>query len=94
MNAARQEWGKLKALEIEREIEKSRRSWEEDLANIVDEAEQSAVKKAKIEWLKEQESQNKISKEKEEGLSEALAVAKDEWEREKVIIIKYMRTQN
>ncbi|XP_028402524.1 centrosomal protein of 152 kDa-like [Dendronephthya gigantea] len=83
MNAARQEWGKLKAVEIEREIEKSRRNWEEELAKIVDEAELSAVKKAKIEWLKGQESREKIFKEKEESLSEALTAAKAEWEREK-----------
>ena len=88
MNAARQEWGKLKAIEIEREIEKARENWQEELAKIVEQTELTAVEKAKTEWLKEQEKDN-MSKEKED-VTQILTAAKTEWEREKVIIISFV----
>jgi hypothetical protein len=86
MNAARQEWGRLKAIEIEREIEKTRRNWDEEFAKIVEQAEQTAVEKAKDEWLEEQEGKNKMSDVREGDLAKAVTEAKQEWEREKVML--------
>ena len=86
MNAARREWGRLKAIEIEREIEKTRRNWDEELAKIVEQAEQTAVEKAKDEWLKEQDGKNRMSDAREGDLAKAVTEAKQEWEREKVML--------
>ena len=84
MNAARQEWGRLKTIEIEREVEKARHNWDKELAKIVEQAEQTAVENAKGGWLKEQEEEDKVSKAREDDMAKALAAAKQEWEQEKV----------
>jgi hypothetical protein len=85
MNAAHQEWGRLKTIEIEREIENARQTWDGDLAKIIEQTQQEAVEKAQSEWLKEKEGEVEMSNAKEDDLSEALKTAKQEWERDKVI---------
>lgn len=84
LNTAHQEFERLKANEIKREIEKARQNWDEELAMIVEQAKQTAVANAKNVWLKEQEDE--MSNAREEDLGKALTSARQEWEKEKVII--------
>ena len=85
LNAARQDFEALKANEIEREIEKARQNWNEELTKTVEQAKQTAVASAENEWLKKQEDE--MSKIREDDVAKALTSAKQEWEEEKVIDI-------
>ena len=84
LNNAHQEFERLKENEIKREIEKARQNWDEELATIVEQAKQTAVANAKNQWLKEQK--DGMCKAREEDLAKALTSAKQEWEKERVII--------
>ena len=85
LNAARQDFEVLKANEIEREIEKARQNWNEELTKTVEQAKLTAVASAENKWLKKQEDE--IAKIREDDVAKALTSAKQEWEEEKVIDI-------
>ena len=83
LSVAREEWDRMKVTEIEREIEKAKRNWDEDTKKLIAEAKETSVSLAKSDWFREQTEirQNAIAQKIEEIKAEALAAAKKDLEK-------------